>query len=141
MIEIFLIISQCQKAKELLAEKGYKDKSTYFSIVLTWFTITFVGSGVIALAYYIISNDESDPSWLLCYLPTIPLGYLSSHLILRRLESFPKIEDNERPKFRTPVWHYVVCSLYILLGFYAILVTIQPQKINLCEKRLVLWKL
>lgn len=121
MIEILLIIFQCQKAKGLLSERGYQNRSIYFSIVFTWFTITFVGSGVIALVYYMVSNSDKDPSWLLCYLPTIPLGYLSSHLILKRIESFPKLEGDAVPKFRTPVWHYVVCSLMMLLGFYAIL--------------------
>ena len=121
MIEILLIIFQCKRAKELLTEKGYQDKSIYFSIVLTWFTITLLGSAAIALVYYIVTNDDSDPSWILCYLPTIPLGYLSSHLILKRIDSYPYLEDGERPQFRTPVWHYIVCVLLMLLGLYAVL--------------------
>lgn len=121
MLEIFLIIFQCKKAKELLTEKGYKAKSIYFSITLTWFTITLLGAGAIAIAYYFIVDDGSDPSWLLCYLPTIPLGFLSSHLILKRIESFPHLESDDEPSFRTPVWHYVVCLLSIIIGFFAIL--------------------
>jgi len=135
MIEILLIILQCRKAKELLTEKGYDDKSIYISITLTWFTITFLGAGIITVVYYLIVDDDSNPSWLLCYLPTIPLGFASSQLILKRIKSFPILEAGERLNFKTPVWHYIVCSLSILIGFYAILAFLitlgsEPENLN-----------